>query len=377
VLYASKASVYKGHWKPGASSAAAGGRSMASTNTGWARSEAPLANPGNYFEMKFNAAANTSYTVWLRLRAGGNSKWNDSVWVQFSDALFRGRPVHQIGTTRGLLVNLEPCNNCGPVGWGWQNTGYWEAQATTITFATSGTHTIRVQTREDGVEVDQIVLSPSHYLTASPGQRTHDATILSEGSAPSAGTNAPAAINEIALDATDITKVRGHWALTSSPGAAGGTSLRSENEGVLAAGAAYPSPANYFEMKFQATADTDYRVWLRLRAAGNSKWNDSVWVQFSDSLVKDEADYRIGSSDALMVNLERCKSCGTSGWGWLDGAYWLRQPAVVTFPTTGRKTLRVQTREDGVEIDQIILSAGQYMSTAPGRIINDATIVPM
>jgi hypothetical protein len=49
-----------------------------------------------------------------------------------------------------------------------------------VYFATSGTHTLRIQQREDGAVVDQIVLSPNTYLTSPPGGRQDDATILPE-----------------------------------------------------------------------------------------------------------------------------------------------------------------------------------------------------
>ena len=45
-------------------------------------------------------------------------------------------------------------------------------------FGARGTHTIRIQTREDGPQIDQIVLSPANYLTSAPGQTTNDSTIL-------------------------------------------------------------------------------------------------------------------------------------------------------------------------------------------------------
>jgi hypothetical protein len=50
--------------------------------------------------------------------------------------------------------------------------------ATTNTFATTGRHTIRIQAREDGAQLDQIVLSPSQYLNAAPGPVRNDATIV-------------------------------------------------------------------------------------------------------------------------------------------------------------------------------------------------------
>jgi endonuclease/exonuclease/phosphatase family metal-dependent hydrolase len=54
-----------------------------------------------------------------------------------------------------------------------------------IYFATSGTHTIRVQAREDGLAIDQIVLSAQSYLSASPGAFRNDSTILPKGDANS------------------------------------------------------------------------------------------------------------------------------------------------------------------------------------------------
>jgi hypothetical protein len=37
-----------------------------------------------------------------------------------------------------------------------------------------GTHTIRAQRREDGVSIDQILLSPQTFLSASPGALKND-----------------------------------------------------------------------------------------------------------------------------------------------------------------------------------------------------------
>jgi hypothetical protein len=63
-------------------------------------------------------------------------------------------------------------------GWGWQSGAYWLAQAKTVTFANSGSHTLRIQIREDGVQNDQIVLSSGVYLNSSPGLATNDTTIV-------------------------------------------------------------------------------------------------------------------------------------------------------------------------------------------------------
>jgi hypothetical protein len=63
-------------------------------------------------------------------------------------------------------------------GVGLARHGYWLAQPTTVTVATNGTHTLRIQVREDGVAVDQIVLSPDAYLHAAPGPVSNDSTIV-------------------------------------------------------------------------------------------------------------------------------------------------------------------------------------------------------
>jgi endonuclease/exonuclease/phosphatase family metal-dependent hydrolase len=192
VLYSSDVSRVQGNWSSSASSSGAGGQRMTSTDYGWSTTDAPQANPGDYFEATFTAPSYTTYHVWLRMRAGNDSKWNDSVWVQFSDAATtNGSAAYRIGTTGALSVNLEPCANCGVAGWGWQDTSYWLTQSPLIMFGARGTHTIRIQTREDGVQVDQIVLSPANYLTRPPGPLSNDTTVLARST--DGGSGAPAA----------------------------------------------------------------------------------------------------------------------------------------------------------------------------------------
>ena len=179
VAYAADVSTIAGHWARASNGTAAGGQLMSSSDAGFSTADVALPAPADYFEVPFSAPATTLFHVWVRLRAAGNSKWNDSVWVQFSDAVSgSGAPLYRIGTTSGLLLNLEPCNGCGTSGWGWVDGAYWLSQTSTLRFASSGTHTIRVQTREDGVQVDQIVLSPSTYLSRAPGAASNDSTIL-------------------------------------------------------------------------------------------------------------------------------------------------------------------------------------------------------
>jgi hypothetical protein len=185
VLYSSDVSFMSGAWARLSSSTGAGGLKMTTMDAGWAALDQPLAAPANYFEARFDAPAGATYQVWLRLRAANNSKWNDSVWVQFSDAVdSTGSALWRLGTASGLLVNLEDCSGCGVSGWGWQDNASWSGQTARVRFATSGTHTVRVQLREDGVDIDQIVLSPVTWFSRPPGAATADATIVPK---PSSG----------------------------------------------------------------------------------------------------------------------------------------------------------------------------------------------
>jgi regulation of enolase protein 1 (concanavalin A-like superfamily) len=137
--------------------------------------------PTNYVDVTFTANAGTQYTIWLRLKALNNSKFNDSIFVQFSDAQSGGSGIYGLNTTSGLLVNLaNDSTGASLQGWGWVNGAYWLSQPTTLTFASSGTHTLRIQVREDGVQFDQIVLSPTEFLSTPPGPASNDARIVTK-----------------------------------------------------------------------------------------------------------------------------------------------------------------------------------------------------
>jgi hypothetical protein len=168
-----------GSWTPASDGTAAAGTELITPDIGVSNTSNALASPADYVEVTFNANAGTQYTLWLRLKALNNSKFNDSLWVQFSDAQAGGTGIYGLNTTSGLLVNLaNDSTGASLQGWGWVNSAYWLSQPTTLTFAGSGSHTLRIQVREDGVEFDQIVLSPTTYLNTAPGPASNDATIV-------------------------------------------------------------------------------------------------------------------------------------------------------------------------------------------------------
>ena len=170
-----------GSWTTAADAASPGGIKLVTSDIGVANTSGALAAPVDYVDVTFTATAGTPYTLWLRLRALNNSKYNDSLFVQFSDALAAGSPVYAMNTASALAVNLATDSTGGSVqAWGWQNGAYWLSQATTVTFAASGTHTLRLQVREDGVQFDQVVLSPTSFLNTAPGPAGNDATIVAK-----------------------------------------------------------------------------------------------------------------------------------------------------------------------------------------------------
>lgn len=168
-----------GNWAAIADATAAGGIKMASTDFGAATVSTPLAAPADFVDVTFNAVAGTKYRLWLRVNAEVDSKYNDSLYVQFSGAVnSAGTPIYRMGTSQGLNVNQATCSTCVPAGWGWLNNAYWLGDTGEIWFSTTGTQTMRIQIREDGVRFDQIVISPSTYLTSAPGPKSNDSTIV-------------------------------------------------------------------------------------------------------------------------------------------------------------------------------------------------------
>jgi hypothetical protein len=183
--------------------------------------------------------------------------------------------------------------------------------------------------------------------------------------------------SEIVLYASDATTIAGTWSLVADTSAAGGTRIWNPDKGAAKLNTPLANPANYFEMTFQAEAGVAYHFWLRGKADNNYWGNDSVMIQFADSVDGSGAPmYRIGTTTGGDVNLEDCSGCGESGWGWQDNGWGVNVFGPdIYFAHSGAQTLRVQVKEDGFSIDQIVLSAGKYLKTSPGALKNDTTIL--
>jgi phosphatidylserine/phosphatidylglycerophosphate/cardiolipin synthase-like enzyme len=382
VLHASQASAVAGAWRRQSDSSAAGGQRLWHPDAGAAKLAAPLASPVNYIEFTFNANADRAYRLWIRGRADSNGWMNDSAFVQFSGGVdANGNTVHRIGTTSGDTFNLETCSGCGLSGWGWEDNGWGAGNplGPAIYFATTGPQRIRIQTREDGLSIDQVVLSASRYFSVSPGSTKNDTVILPASTTTQpAPAPAPTSATELVLYGAEAPIVAGAWRVVADATAAGGGRVWHPDAGVAKLAGPLPSPANYIELTFTAEAARPYRLWIRGRAERDAWANDSVFVQFSGSVdASGNAVHRIGTTSSGAFNLEACSGCGLSGWGWEDNGWGVNVlgPAIY-FATTGPQRIRIQTREDGLSIDQIVLSASRYLTSAPGATKNDTVILP-
>ena len=381
-----------GNWALVSDATAADGVRVSNPDNGAAKLATAAAAPASYFELDFQADAGVPYRLWLRGVAAKNSYTNDSAFVQFSDSVdAAGAARFRMATTSATIFTVEDCSGCGVSGWGWNDNYYGTATGDLIYFQTSGVHTLRVQVREDGLSLDQIVLSPATYAFSAPGALKQDTTILAEaGNLTSAPTAAPApapapdpapaptaaaAAGEVVLYASKAVAY-GNWSVVADASAAGGARLANSDRKAAKVATALPAPIDYFDLSFNAQAATGYRLWIRGKAEKNSYLNDSAFVQFSDSITAAGSPaYRIGSTAATVYTLEDCSGCGESGWGWNDNYYGSSPGELIYFGTSGSHTIRIQVREDGLSIDQIVLSPVTYVATSPGTLKNDSVIL--
>ena len=384
VLYARSAAAIRGAWNRVDDATAAGGVRLHNADAAQPKLAAALASPGDYFEIKFNAQAGRPYALWIRGRADADYFGNDSVFVQFSAARdAAGNTLWPIGTSSAGVYSIQNGNGAPLAGWGWEDTG-WTVLGPQVYFTASGEQTIRIQRREDGISIDQIVLSPERFLERAPGSGVNDRTIYPEATGtsteppPPPPPPPPAGNDEIVLHASDARIAGSSWRLIDDPSAAGGRAVENVNAGLPKVTLANAAPAEYVELTFAADAGKPYRLWLRSRAQGDYYTNDSVHVQFSSSVDGTGAPaWRIGTTQSAEIALEDCNGCGLQNWGWQDNGWGAGVLGpTIRFATSGIQTIRLQRREDGIVVDQIVLSAVRYISTPPGALKSDTVILP-
>ena len=182
---------------------------------------------------------------------------------------------------------------------------------------------------------------------------------------------------DIVLYAADAV-LHGNYVRSDDPTAAAARRVWEPINGVGNPDIPSEAPIDYFELPFPAPAGVEFRLWMRGNTALESASYDSVWAQFSDSVdATGQPAWRIGSASAMPLALEECDGCGVSGWGWHDdgNGIGVRGPTV-RFATSGMHILRIQARELGLGIDQLILSSHKWLITRPGAPKKSTNVYP-
>ncbi len=225
VLYAADAAKRQGAFDIVQDGTAAGGEALRNPNANNELVAVPAANPQSYVELTFEADAGKPYHLWIRGKATSNARVNDSIWMQFSRTVngLSGPAIYRIGTTSGVWLSIEEDNGAGLSGWGWTDNGFgMNVFGPDLWFSTTGTQTVRLQPREDGIIIDQIVLSASRYLATPPGPSKNSTTILAAHNGSGAGSTPPPA-PPVALCGTMPANAPPALAWNASPTATGYT----------------------------------------------------------------------------------------------------------------------------------------------------------
>lgn len=282
LLYAADTTVVAGKWLKQDDAAAAGGKLIRNPDAGAAKQTTALAEPTDYFELTFTAQQNVPYRLWMRGKADGDLYFNDSAFVQFS-----GTTDFAIGTTSAAEYNLEDCSGCKISGWGWQDNGWGVGVlGPTITFTSPGPHTIRIQPREDGLSIDQIMLSPSAFLETAPGALKNDTTIYRRSSGEPAPQDTESPSVSITSPAAGAT-VSGVVTVTASASDNVGVARVEFFVGATLAGTATVAPFS-FNWDTAAVANGSHSLTARaLDAAGNAATSAAVAVTVENNPASD------------------------------------------------------------------------------------------
>jgi hypothetical protein len=291
--------------------------------------------------------------------------------------------------TAQILVNLRRDNNNPPtVDAGRDQTiqyGFQFGDGEIELFA-SGTdpdlHALTYEWRDENGNVFSSGDGDAEPPTMLPGTHTFTVTASDNrgGTASDSLTITVLPEKEVVTHVGAIpSQVQGNWSVQSDPTAAGGSVLRDTNAGLPKVTAPSANPSGYAEFFVLVDPTQTYKLWVRLKADQDHWTNDSLWLQFDHAADQNGRTFAPGSTSGIEVVLEECSGCGEAGWGWRDDAWGSRgamSALTLKFTQGGYQRVRVQTREDGVSIDQLVLSAEQFRTTRPGTVKNDTTIVP-
>ena len=235
-------------------------------------------------------------------------------------------------------------------GYGMYHLGSWawadEANGglkVEVNVTTPGKHTLNLWMREDGVEIDKIVLNLSANEPAGTGPVESQSGNCTQ---PPAGPQCFAEVGgEVIVEAEHFSAMQNGsgnasgniWQLFTSTDASGGEALRAEPNTGVNTGLNTNGPRLDYDIEFTTTGI--YRAYVR--SASQSGVDDS---------------YHLGINGVPVTNLSGYGMDRVGSWGWVDDANG-GTPVEINITTPGKHTLNLWMREDGVEVDKIVLSA--------------------
>lgn len=194
-----------------------------------------------------------------------------------------------------LVVNLldSPSQKAHSKEWGWEDSTRFGPDDGTVGFAQDGRQVIRVQSRQDGVSLDMILLCPDERLDDALRRRTTAEIDLMLASDEMRKTYSDLIM--IPAAAVDPARIHGKWKKKRDPSALSGFCLADLPPQRVWHYQPSIQPDHYFETEFSARKNVRYRVWIRLKAYRGDPLHDSVYVQFDDSVDNwGRPRYRIG-----------------------------------------------------------------------------------
>ena len=363
-------------WVSGSRSGARGNASMiTSPDSGLIRFGSGD-SPHLSYQVDFPKAG--SWHVWVRGwgDAVGNEGKSDSVHVGLD----------------GTLAGAAALQGFPAGGWNWSNTVRGNGFAT-VQVNSPGQHTIDVWMREDGFEFDALVLSlDSGYVPSGTGPAEQQVTDGDEGengdNTDTGSDDGTVAGGDVAIDTgndggTDTGTDAGTggeggegentavkhvvvfeaeafasrsatashaWTSGARGGSSGGSMVTTPDTGALNTGA-NGSPVMHYEVDFPTAGS--WRVWVR-------GWGDAIGGEGKSDSVHVGLDGTLAGAAAL-------QGFPSGGWVWSNSTRG-NGFATVQVSSPGQHTIDVWMREDGLEIDALLLTtdADYVPSGVPG-----------
>jgi hypothetical protein len=289
---------------------------------------------GARLDYEINFKRDGEYFVWVKMK--GNSYGNDTIelaWKPSTDLYQSSVRYSSYGWTSEGQWEWEPEFNPSPL------SDY---------FLVNETYTLSIWMNEDGVEIDEILITTLGDLNPSgvdPYKIQHQDLVCHN----SPGLNIINSTNVASIEAEfyddcaqGLAQSNQHrWVIQDDHEASGGQFVRSLPDNLVHMKDEIRGPSLFYEILFSETGT--YYVWISTR--GNSYGNDTL-----------EYGIKLGDEyHGLVVSSFAWDSKGQ--WEWEPQT--TQGPLVVSVEEVGLAQLILYMREDGVSVDRFLVTANE------------------